>query len=232
MSEPQDLPPIERAPQPITFSGAAVLTSLAAAAGLLLFFVWLSDQVFEGGAARFDASVRAWVHGFASPTLTRAMQFASSLGSEVLVAGLVVSLVAFGLLRWKRAALWMVVTMAGALVLDLALKAAFHRTRPVPFFGPSPHTYSFPSGHSLFSFCFYMVLAGLVSARLRSPRLRVLVWTLAALIVAAIGLSRIYLGVHYPSDVLAGYLSAAMWAAAMITIDRARRQRSRKPSTE
>jgi hypothetical protein len=101
----------------------------------------------------------------------------------------------------------MVVTILGALVLDLSLKYAFHRPRPVPFFVPAPYTYSFPSGHSLFSFCFYGVLAGLLTRRIRSRRWRVLIWTLAALLVATIGLSRVYLGVHYPSDVIAGYLA-------------------------
>ncbi len=60
---------------------------------------------------------------------------------------------------------------------------------------------------------------------IRSLALRIAIWSLAAAVVAAIGLSRIYLGVHYPSDVVAGYLSAAMWVAAMITADRARRRR-------
>ncbi len=221
---PPELPAVEQAPAPITFSRTAVLTGLAAAVGLLLLFAWLADEVFEGDAGRFDTSVRAWIHGFASPALTRAMQFASALGSEVLVTGLVVSLAVFLLLRWRRAALWMVIAMAGALVLDLALKAGFHRARPVPFFGATPHSYSFPSGHALFSFCFYGVLAGLVTVRIRSLALRIAIWLGAAGVVAAIGLSRIYLGVHYPSDVLAGYLSAAMWVAAMITADRARRR--------
>ncbi len=221
-----ELPAVEQAPASISFSRTAVLSGLAGAVGLLLLFAWLADEVFEGHAARFDASVRTWAHSFASPGVTRAMQFASALGSELLVAGLIVSLVAFLLLRWKRAALWMVIAMAGALVLDLTLKAGFHRTRPVPFFGATPHSYSFPSGHSLFSFCFYMVLAGLVTVRIRCLALRIVIWIIAAAVVAAIGLSRIYLGVHYPSDVLAGYLSAAMWVAAMITADRARRRRS------
>lgn len=221
-----ELPAVEQEPQPITFSRAAILTGLAAAVGLLLLFAWLADEVFEGDATRFDASGRAWAYSFASPGLTRAMQLVSALGSEVLVAGLIVSLAAFLLLRWKRAALWMVIAMAGALVLDLTLKAGFHRARPVPFFGAVPHSYSFPSGHSLFSFCFYMVLAGLVTVRIRCLALRIVIWVVASAVVAAIGLSRIYLGVHYPSDVLAGYLSAAMWVAAMITADRARRRRS------
>lgn len=220
------LPSVEREPAPPAESRRRMLASLAAAVLSLVLFAWLADEVFEGDAARFDASLRAWVHGFASPALTAAMRFASFLGSGVLVAGLVISLAAFLRLRWKRAALWMAVTMAGALLLDLTLKAAFQRPRPVPFFGAAPDSYSFPSGHSLFSFCFYGVLAGLVTARVRSLGLRVAIWSAAAALVAAIGLSRIYLGVHYPSDVIAGYLSAAMWVAAILAADRLRRRRN------
>ncbi len=119
----------------------------------------------------------------------------------------------------------MVVTILGALVLDLSLKYAFHRPRPVPFFVPVPYTYSFPSGHSLFSFCFYGVLAGLLTRSIRSRMARVLIWTLAALLVAAIGLSRVYLGVHYPSDVIAGYLAASLWVSTLVALDRVRMER-------
>jgi undecaprenyl-diphosphatase len=122
----------------------------------------------------------------------------------------------------------MVVNLAGAVVLDLTLKFAFHRSRPVPFFGPVPRTYSFPSGHSLFSFCFYGVLAGLLAGRVRSVPARVLIWLTAALLVLAIGLSRIYLGVHYPSDVIAGYLAGTIWAASMVALDRWRRRRKNR----
>jgi len=224
------LPEVERAPEPITFTRTRILASLAAAVFLLLLFAWLAEEVFEGDAARFDASVRAWVHGFASPSLTMLMRFCSALGSPLLIAGVLISCALFLWLRWKRAALWMAIAMAGALVLDLTLKSGFQRARPEPFFGAAPHSFSFPSGHSLFSFCFYLVLAGLVSVRIPSQGLRILVWVTAGILVAAIGLSRIYLGVHYPSDVIAGYLSAAVWTTAMVTADRARR-RQRRPSS-
>src|SRR5260370_36869525 len=105
--------------------------------------------------------------------------------------------------------------MGGALVLDLALKYAFHRPRPVPFFGAAPHSWSFPSGHSLFSFCIYGVLAGLFIARVKSWPLKIAIWCAAAALIGMIGLSRIYLGVHYPSDVLAGYLAWAGWVHAV-----------------
>src|SRR5262249_9538284 len=88
------------------------------------------------------------------------------------------------------------------------------------FFGPAPHTYSFPSGHALCSFCFYVVLAGLIAARTRSMLLRVAAGVIAAVLVLAIGLSRIYLGMHYPSHVIAGYLGAAIWVSALLALDR------------
>ena len=163
------------------------------------------------------------------PPLTRAMIFISFLGGDGLTAAAILSVIAFLGLHWRRAALWMVVTILGALVLDLSLKYAFHRPRPVPFFVPVPYTYSFPSGHSLFSFCFYGVLAGLLTRRIPSRMARVLIWTLAALLVAAIGLSRIYLGVHYPSDVIAGYLAASLWVSTLVALDRVRIQRNGTP---
>jgi len=147
------------------------------------------------------------------------MVFTSELGAIVLIVAFVASLAIFPILRWRRAALWLVITMAGALVLDLGLKYGFHRARPTPFFGPLPHTYSFPSGHALMSFCFYGVLAGLINDRVQSLIWRILVWIAAILLIAAIGLSRIYLGVHYPSDVIAGYLAAALWVSTMIFLD-------------
>jgi undecaprenyl-diphosphatase len=191
----------------------------------LFLFGWIADSVSHERTQTFDLAIRARVHEFASTGMTRSMIAISYLGGDGLIIAVFVSLALFLSLKWRRAALWLVITMLGALVLDLSLKYAFHRVRPTPFFGPLPHTYSFPSGHALFSFCFYGVLAGLLADRLRNLRLRILVWTIAALLVAAIGLSRIYLGVHYPSDVIAGYLTASLWVSTMIAVDRVKKQR-------
>ena len=225
-----ELPGIEReqpalAPSPSL--RAAILGSLAAAVLALLLFTWLAEEVFEGDAMRFDDAVRAWVHQFASPTLTSAMVVISALGSQALAVVVIIAFVIFLRLKWRRAAIWLLFTVACGLVLELTLKYAFHRPRPAPFFGAVPHTYSFPSGHSLMSFCIYGVLAGLLSHRLRSAAVRIVVWIAAAALVAAIGVSRIYLGVHYPSDVIAGYLAAAVWVSALLAADRVRKRKRR-----
>ncbi len=201
------------------------LISLAIALLAVFLFSWLAENVVAQHTAAFDSSVRTAVHNYASPQLTWLMFAISFMGRGGLMAIAVFAFALFRRFRWRRAAIWLAVTLAGALVLEVTLKAAFHRPRPVPFFGPSPLSYSFPSGHALFSFCFYGVLAGLLAGRMSSRLARVLLWLGAAILVLAIGLSRIYLGVHTPSDVLAGYLTGTIWVATMVTLDRWRRQR-------
>ena len=216
------LPELEQTTKPAGLMTAAALVSLAVAVLALLLFSWIATEVRVGDTARFDLSVRMWVHQFFAPGLTRWMVLVSQLGGTGLASALLVALAALVLGGWRRAAVWLIITMAGALVLDVGLKYGFHRARPAPFYGSLPHSYSFPSGHALFSFCFYAMLAGLINDRVRSLALRIVIWIVAALLILAIGFSRIYLGVHYASDVIAGYLAAALWVSAMIFLDRLR----------
>lgn len=226
MSEAQE-PPVstETRPEPIAFFEVAIVISLAVAILCLFVFVWLGREMRAGDTLRFDEAIRNWVHQFASPGLTALMRIFSMLGAQILAVVLVVAFVIFARLRWKRAALWLAIAMAGALILEASLKYAYHRIRPQAYFIPEPESYSFPSGHALTSFCFYGVLAGLVTDRIKSLPWRIAVWTAATLLVIAIGLSRIYLGVHYPSDVLAGYLAATVWVGTIIVLDHVRKVR-------
>ena len=115
----------------------------------------------------------------------------------------------------------MIATLAGATLLNLLLKQTFARTRPDPFFDyPLPVSHSFPSGHAFFAASFFGGLAVLVSGRVRSSALRLAVWIVALSLVLLIGLSRVYLGVHYPSDVFAGYAAAVVWVAGVALGDR------------
>lgn len=215
----------EEAPKPTVFFETAIIISLALAVLALFLFAWLGGEIMAGDTQHFDSAVRNWVHQFASPGMTRAMTVISLLGYNVLIVEMLAVFAVFAWLRWRRAATWLAVAMVGALALDTALKYAYHRHRPIAFFGVAPHSYSFPSGHALCSFCFYGVLAGLFSDRVKSPALRVAIWVMAAILVISIGLSRIYLGVHYPSDVLGGYLAAAVWVGAVIVLDHVRKVR-------
>ena len=205
---------------------APVVASLACAIFALVLFSWLSEEVFEGETKNFDGYVRTFVHHYSSPSLTAMMRFVTSLGSpSVLFSLFAIVSAAFLLAQWRAAALWLAIGVAGSVILDITLKLLFHRARPMPFFSAMPLSYSFPSGHALSSFTFYGMLAGLLDARIHNGIVRVGVWAIAALLVLAIGFSRIYLGVHYPTDVIAGYCAAAVWVSALVYADHARRGR-------
>jgi undecaprenyl-diphosphatase len=194
-----------------------LLGSLVCAALLLFLFSWLSEEVFDGELRQFDLRTRTMVHQFSTPQLTRFAQALTFLGSigflTVLFAVLFALFLATG---WKRHAIWLTVAVGGSVVLDVSLKLAFHRTRPAPFFGAVPMTYSYPSGHALSSLCFYGALAGLSCVRIQSRVARILIWIATGVLVMGIGLSRIYLGVHYPTDVIAGYLAGGIWVSTLL----------------
>jgi undecaprenyl-diphosphatase len=219
------LPELETVPKPIALMETVTLISLVAAIGSLVLFAWIAGSLSHAWVRNFDFTIRNKVHEYATPTLTKWMIWISFVGGDGLTAAAILSVILFFAFRWKRAAVWMLVNLAGTLILDLTLKYSFARLRPTPFFVPLPRTPSFPSGHALFSFCFYGVLAGLIADRIESRRWQVLIWTIAALLVGAIGLSRIYLGVHYPSDVVAGYLTGTLWVSTMVALDRMRKRR-------
>ena len=197
-----------------------VPASLACAMVSLAAFSWLAEEVFKGQMNGFDDSVRGFVHQYSSPQFTAAMQGITFLGSPFLLYSLfAVAIIVFLALKWWRAATWLAIGVVGSAILDVTLKLLFHRSRPEPFFSTMPKSYSFPSGHALSSFCFYGILAGLFDTRIRSRLVRLSVWAAAALLVLAIGFSRIYLGVHYPTDVVAGYCAAAVWVSSLVYLD-------------
>jgi undecaprenyl-diphosphatase len=183
----------------------------------LLGFVALAWIVIGGDAGDFDERVRGIAHDLSSPALTSAMLALTHLGSVAFVS--VICVGACGGFYWagrRQSAGLLAATMVGSAVLENGLKYAFHRARPEPFFGlAAPESYSFPSGHALFSACLYGAIAWRLAAGTADPTRRAAIWTIALGLIAAVGFSRIYLGVHYPSDVLGGWLVAAFWLAAL-----------------
>lgn len=180
---------------------------------LLTVFLALAIAVHYRLTTDFDDLVRNWVHQHSSGGGARVMLRVSLLGSGDALAPVVLPMIALLLLRgYRRDALLLAVVMAGEVILENGLKESFHRSRPEPFFGlATPASYAFPSGHALASCCFYGAVALMFCSHVDSRRLRMTAWVLAILLIVAIGLSRIYLGVHYPTDVIGGYIVAAAW---------------------
>jgi undecaprenyl-diphosphatase len=114
-------------------------------------------------------------------------------------------------------AAFLLLVVAGAQLLNVILKLAFHRPRP-EFAFVHLETYSYPSGHAMVSTAIYGALAYLLWGRLGSRRERVLVPAVTVLIVTVIGFSRLYLGLHYLSDVLAGVAGGATWLALILAL--------------
>lgn len=206
-------------------SSLTLFAGLALAAGAFVLFWWLAEEVFEGDARHLDEWVRAAVNGRSTPAMTAAMRGFTYLGSTPFILSVsVVVAAAFYLLKWHRAAALLLVTMAGAFVLNVTLKLLFQRARPDPFFGVAvPDSFSFPSGHTLYSSCLFGTLAVIISGRVRGAA-RVAAWSAAVALVVLVGLSRIYLGVHYPTDVVASYLAASVWILAVAIGDRLSRR--------
>src|SRR5262249_39061805 len=148
----------------------------------------------------------------ANPGLTLLFRCLTLLGSQAVVIGVSACAALTLAVRGRREeALLIVLAMAGAEVLEYLLKIGIQRPRPEPFFGVRlPGSYSFPSGHALLSSCCYAPLAALGSGSLR--------WIATVALVLAIGFSRVYLGVHYPTDVIAGYVAAMVWMPVVVAV--------------
>jgi undecaprenyl-diphosphatase len=225
---PPEASAVEEGAAPLV--GAALASGLAIAAAAMFLFVWLGDEVLEGETRAFDDWVRQAVHGHAVPGLTMVMVAASRWGAPgVLSACSAVAALVFLMRGWRRAAVLVLLTMAGASLLDGLLKQLYGRARPTPLFDfyPLPHSYSFPSGHALFATCFFGGVAVLASHRLRHRAAEVAVWVVAVLATVLIGVSRIYLGVHYPTDVMGGLAAGAVWVGTVALGDRLAERRRR-----
>lgn len=190
---------------------------LLLALSALILFARVADEMLEGDTVQFDSEVRAAVHQHSTPQVTTVMKALTMLGSSTVMTPLsLLTLVLCYVRREFHFLKALAATFGGAMLLEFLLKQAFHRPRPAPFFDlPTPASFSFPSGHALFSFCFFASIAVLLSPRLKHPGAKLALWLVTTALIFGIGFSRIYLGVHYPSDVVAGYLAGLVWVATV-----------------
>jgi membrane-associated phospholipid phosphatase len=174
------------------------------AAGLL--FALLALQVLLGGPIlRLDERVAAWLAAHRQPAWTTAMLLVSEVHQTFKLLAVAMLLAGWRWLRGDLPAAFALAAVPAAEVLNVGLKQLFQRVRPLDV-EPLAHltTYSFPSGHAVAAATFYGVVCALVVWRARSRGLRLLAVVAGALMVSLVDFSRMYLGAHYLSDVLAG----------------------------
>jgi undecaprenyl-diphosphatase len=189
---------------------------LATSAFVIWAFAELADEVVEGESRRFDRTVLLWIHAHSPEWLDGPMRLVTAMGYYQVVLPLLASVVlVFYLKGWRLSAVLLLVSTVGGSLLTAILKAVFGRARPELFdSGYTASFYSFPSGHATVAVGFYGTLTLILAYRLRGFA-RWAVVACGVLLVLLIGFSRLYLGVHYPTDVLAGFLAAPLWVVCV-----------------
>ncbi|HYH08179.1 MAG TPA: phosphatase PAP2 family protein [Thermoanaerobaculia bacterium] len=195
-------------PLAIGRSGGVVLAGLA-----LWFFKQQADEVVNGDADRVDEVVMKAVHRIDHPVVHNVLHAATQLGSHAGI-GAVAGITALMMLkRGRKHDAWtVVVSTGGAMAINTILKNIFRRQRPIEMARriKLPRSHSFPSGHSLLTAATYPIVAHHLVERQTLP-VQAVVHSLAGMIILSVGFSRVYFGVHFPSDVLGGFAAGFGW---------------------
>lgn len=185
-----------------------------------LIFWELTDTVLDKERFFFDSSISMFFYHLRSPLLTSIMQLFSFIGMDgILVFSVLIPLFFYWKKRKHEAILFSIMIGMGA-ILNTLLKLITQRPRPT--FAPLAieHSLSFPSGHSMNSFIFFMTVAYFYYHFTHKKKHSLIAFLIATVIILCIGISRVYLGVHYPSDVLGGYVTGLLWLLFVILIDK------------
>lgn len=198
-----------------------LLALIALVGGALWAFMELADEVLEGETRAIDEAVLLALRTPGDPADPLGPGWLEEIGRDATALGglgvltfiAVVAVIYLIMARKGRAAVFVAASIAGGITVSLVLKAGFDRPRPdlVPH-GSIVYTTSFPSGHSMMSALVYLTLGALLARLQPERRLKVFVIGVAIVVTFAVGVSRVYLGVHWPTDVLAGWAAGAAWA--------------------
>jgi undecaprenyl-diphosphatase len=199
-----------------------VIVGFALAALILWVSGWFVTGPYKQYPAYFDSSIRYTMRQIQSPMWTQLFLAVTRLGSTLvlIITGCVAGII-FIALRWFRPVLVLIVVMSGQIALHHGFKLLFARPRPSALINyPTVESFSFPSGHAVSSLCLYATLGWIIASSLENSAAKVGIAILAAVLIFLIGMSRVYIGVHYPTDVIAGFAAAAIWTAAVLSTDR------------
>lgn len=181
-----------------------------------MLLIRLCQEVWQKEFWQLDTNILLSIHQWTSPALDQIMLSITSLADPEFVVIIVVT--SIGWLLWKKQfnqIKILVLACAGALILNQGMKIIFNRPRPTLW--PSllhETSFGFPSGHALGSIVLYGLLAYFYAVY--RPHHAKGIYFCSALLIGSIGFSRLYLGVHYPTDIIAGYITGWLWLVACI----------------
>lgn len=185
-----------------------------------LFFVKVAKDVLEQEIIALDTFLSYFVYSFRTPQLTEGMISVSLLGGEFIA---IASIIIIGILLLKgerREGFIFGFAIIGGSLLNTLIKGLLKVPRPTLDPLTIETFYSFPSGHSMNSFIFYAMVVYLIFHYTRRKSLTVMMAIVACLLILLIGFSRVYLGVHYPTDVLAGFVAGFWWVVTVLAVDK------------
>jgi membrane-associated phospholipid phosphatase len=195
-------------PRAIGTTGGVVLATAA-----FWFFKQQADRVVEGNADQFDLAAMKVIHQINNPAMNRTMEAVTQLGTHVAI-GTAAGLTAIAMIRKGRKAdaLTVIISTGGAMIINTALKHVFQRQRPKELARRIglPRSHSFPSGHSLLSAATYPIVTHHLVQNASLP-VQAVAHSLAMTTILGVGFSRVYFGVHFPSDVLGGFALGFGW---------------------
>ncbi|MFS0840636.1 phosphatase PAP2 family protein [Paenibacillus sp. 1P03SA] len=196
---------------------------------LALCFGMVALLVSRQQVASFDETIISFVQGAESPGLTAAAALLSEIGSSAVVPFITIAaaLYLYFVLKHRSEVILLIAAIGGSAILNTILKKIFQRERPTIKIIMEEAGFSFPSGHSMAVVALYGILVYLLWKHISGTAGRTVLIVLASAMIAAMGLARIYLGVHYPSDVLGGYLASGFWLAVCIWTYRSYRNKRR-----
>ena len=197
-----------------------IITGICLSLFSLYTFIGLTEEVFEKDVNFYDESITRLIFLLRTPFLTKIMLMVTSFGAEYLLITASLMTIFLVYRRHKQEAVLFSLVLSMGFILNTILKHLTQRPRPNISQLTSSTFSSFPSGHAMNSFVFYTLLAYYTYHFTRSKKLSLIVSVVAFTAIVLIGFSRVYLGVHYPSDVLAGYLVGFWWFVTAIVIDK------------
>ncbi|KMY54125.1 hypothetical protein AC623_09420 [Bacillus sp. FJAT-27231] len=179
-----------------------------------LIAMLISDQKI----VMFDNTIISFIQELETPALTNVMKFFSFIGAgyPCILLTIAIMLFLYTVLHHRKELILFIWVVTGSELLNLILKIVFHRARPAIHRMVEANGFSFPSGHSMAAFSLYGIVAFLLWRHVKTSFGRSMLIGIGVILTGAIGVSRIYLGVHYPSDVAGGYLASGSWLTASI----------------
>ena len=203
-----------------------VLSILAAGiivVAVIIAFINFTARLQGGELTNFDAEISNWFHSFRNNTLNPVVRFITELGD---VTAYVIIIPIIALLQYRSNKNWQhsiesMIILVSCFLLNVGLKFYFARARPdasLHLVELSEHSFSYPSGHTMTATAFYGFLIYLCVHYIRTSWIKISSIVFLLMIILSVGMSRIYLGAHYPTDVSAGFLVGLIWVLICVSI--------------